>query len=115
VAGDKVGVGVGAGTATGDKVASGVGVGVAMAVGVEAASGVGVGVGTWLTDDRLQLKAREPMRKRNNTRKQLFGFRSIVKNSSVQNAISTLANRWQSTNFAENLLLMIQAAQNESR
>jgi len=80
-AGDKVaasGVGVGLAVAAGDKVASGVGVGVAVAAGVKVASGVGVGA--WFSD-RLQLTARDPMRKRKDARKQPLRFRSIVNTS----------------------------------
>src|SRR6516164_8534459 len=82
-AGDKVaasGVGVGLAVAAGDKVASGVGVGVAVAAGVKVASGVGVGVGAWFSD-RLQLTARDPMRKRKNARRQPLRFRSMVNKS----------------------------------
>ena len=81
-AGDKVasGVGVGVAVAAGDKVASGVGVGVAVAAGVKVASGVGVGVGAWFSD-RLQLTARDPMRKRKNARRQPLRFRSMVNKS----------------------------------
>src|SRR6516164_5743864 len=65
----------------GDKVAaSGVGVGLAVAAGDKVASGVGVGVGVWFSD-RLQLTARDPMRKRKNTRKQPLRFRSMVNKS----------------------------------
>ena len=82
-AGEKVaasGVGVGLAVAAGDKVASGVGVGVAVAAGVKVASGVGVGVGAWFSD-RLQLTARDPMRKRKDARKQPLRFRSMVNKS----------------------------------
>ena len=82
-AGEKVaasGVGVGLAVAAGDKVASGVGVGVAVAAGVIVASGVGVGVGAWFSD-RLQLTARDPMRKRKDARKQPLRFRSMVNKS----------------------------------
>ena len=76
--GVKVGSGVGVGVCVGVLLGVKVDVGVGVALGVKAGSGVGVGVGPGLTD-RLQLNVRKPIRSRENTRKQQFGFCSIVK------------------------------------